>query len=140
MQVWRSSTSRLTRQRYDLTSLDLITYLYHILGVMAIVGFHSVGMADTHQIAVARKASGKHDLAIKSRTNLVVGLGLQVHTRMAASSPSSVVADDLGSRKREAPLLTGYGLIDLRFLDNTDIHLPGRSLLEEYCLRTQLVA
>ena len=105
MQMLCCSTACTTRQRNDVTSLYPITYLYQILGVMAIIGLQTITMQYTYQVAIACILGREDHFTIESRTNLIVGLGLQVYTRVTSTSTASIRADDLGSRQGIAPPL-----------------------------------
>ena len=53
MQMFSGGTTRTTSQSDDVTSLHMVALFYQILGVVAIIGFKTVGMLDAHQIAIA---------------------------------------------------------------------------------------
>ena len=104
MQVLSSGTACATCQCNDVTSLDAVADLDKILGVVAIIRLEAVGMLDAYQIAITRVGSREHHLAIEGCKDVVVGLGLDVGTRMATTATRAIGADDLGTRQGIAPV------------------------------------
>ena len=89
-----------------LACLHLIPLLHHVLTLMAIERFQAVGMLDADAVAIAVVRSRGNHLAIEGGINLVVRLGLQIHTRVTAGT--SVWTDDTGIRQWICPCLLLY--------------------------------
>lgn len=113
-----SGTSRTSRESYRMTSLDPLSFLDEVLGLMAVESLKSVGMTDDDGIAVC-VVYLRHDyLAWESSIYGVVRTCLDVCTGMTAFA--SVWAYYLGTRERVVPLcvcefIEVYGkLISLR--------------------------
>ena len=98
MKMWRCSTTRLTNKGYHLTSLDVLTFLYQILRVVGIAGLQAVGMLDADVIAITMIDVGEYHLAFESGIDVVVGLCLEVNTRVRPFATFAVRADDLCAR------------------------------------------
>ena len=61
---------------------------------MRIAGFKTVGMLDADVVAVTVIDIREDDLALKRGIDIVIGFGLQVDTRVRASSTFAVWTDD----------------------------------------------
>lgn len=103
VQMGRGGSARLTCEGYHLTSLDKIALLHQILRVMGIAGFQAVGMLDADVIAITVIDVGEYHLAFESGIDVVVGLCLEVNTRVRPFATFAVRADDLCARQRKMP-------------------------------------
>ena len=105
VQVGRSGATSLSDEGYHLPGLHMLTYLYHVLGVMGVICLQAIGVLDAYQISVAGEYAREHHFAVEGGIDLVLGLRLEVDTRMPSPTTRAVRADNLGTRQREAPLV-----------------------------------
>ena len=106
MEMLGSGSAGAARKTDYLSCFHLIPLLHHILALMAIERFQTVGMLDADTVAIAVVRSRGNHLAIEGGINLVVRLGLQIHTRVTAGT--SVWTDDTGIRQWICPCLLLY--------------------------------
>ena len=105
MQMFGCRPTCTPRQRNDITGFYVITLLDQVLGVVTIIGFETVGMLDAYQVAIAIVLTREHHLAIEGCQDIVVGLGLQVCTRMSTTATGTIGTDDFCAGQRIAPIL-----------------------------------
>ena len=80
VQVGSGGSTSLPCEGDGLASLDKVTCLDFVPGVMCIIGLQSVGMLDTDEITIAFLLAGEDYFAIEGRQNGVIGPGLEVGT------------------------------------------------------------
>ena len=76
VQVRRSGAARLSDEGYHLSGLHVLAHLYHVLGIMGVIGLQPVGMLDAHQVTVAVELAREHHLAVEGSIDFVLGLRL----------------------------------------------------------------
>ena len=80
VEMFGGGTACAPRQCNNLSCRDLVTDTYQVLGVMAIVGFQTVGMLDADEVAIGVIGSREDHLAVEGCQDVVVGLGLEVRS------------------------------------------------------------
>ena len=103
MKMWRCSTTRLTNKGYHLTGLYTIAFLHQVLRVVGIAGFQTVRMLDADVVAITVIDIRKDNFTLKGSIDVIVGLGLEIDTRMRTPTTLAVGADDFRSRQRKMP-------------------------------------
>lgn len=101
VQVFGRCTSRTSGQGNGLASLYRVATLYQILGVVAVDGFQSRGVAHHDDVAIGTVGFRHTHNAIESATDGVVGTGLDIDTRVSPAAPS-VGRNDFAAGQREA--------------------------------------
>lgn len=128
VQMLGRGTTRATGQSDDLPRLNLIAHLYKVLRLMAVERLQAVGVLQDDAVAVAIIALRACHNAVEGCYNLVVGLRLEVYSRVAASA--SIRTYHLGARQRISPALLLHLLqIPLerrRLLKHILLHVGGR--------------
>ena len=94
----------LSDEGYHLPGFHALSYLDHVLGIMAVIGLQAIGVLDAYQIAVAGELAREHHLAVEGSIDLILGLRLEVDACMLPPAALAIRADDLSTRQREAPL------------------------------------
>ena len=96
MQVFSGGTACAARQTDNLSGLYLLPGLHQILTLMTIERGQSVRVTDNDAIAVSTKGAAARDNTRKGSADIIVGFGLQVHTRVTTAS--AIGTDDFTSR------------------------------------------
>ena len=103
MKVLGGSTSSTSCKGYLLSAFHVVANLYEVLGIVAVKGFETIGVTKDDAVAIAAIDLRHRHHTVESGIDGVVGLGLQVYTRVRTSSACAIRTDDLGSRQGIAP-------------------------------------
>ena len=96
-----SCASRSACQANHLPCFHLITHLDKVLRLVAVESLKAIAMLDAYAVPIACKGATFDDNAVKCCDYSVVGLGLNVYTRV--TTWASKGADDMTSRQRICP-------------------------------------
>ena len=88
--------ARAASEADDLSGLHLLSDLHQVLRLMSIEGDESVAVLNLDAVAVATVVARLNDLTVESRADVIVGLRLDVDTRVAvAAAAVAIGADDV---------------------------------------------
>lgn len=113
MKVLGSGSARAPGETDHLSGLDFVAHFDKILVLMAVKRLKTVCVADDDAVAVTGIGTGTGHNTVESGTNLVLGLGLEVHAAM--TTLSAVGADDFGFGQGVGPVV-GIHLGQVQFV------------------------
>ena len=88
-------------QSYNLPCLHLLSCLHQVLALVAVKGGQPIGMADDDAVSIAAIGTAARHHTSEGGTDIIVGFGLQVHSRVAAAP--TIRTNHLASRQWIGP-------------------------------------
>lgn len=94
VQMGCRGSASLPDEGYHLPRLDMLTNLHQVLRVMAIIGFHLIGMLDAYQVAITIILSREDHLAVERSIDFVLICCFEIDTSMMFAATVAIRAND----------------------------------------------